>query len=255
MKGWGEAAGALVAAAVVGAVVLGPGVGASRAEQLPARTGAGSPVRISIVGVPADAPSGRWDPAARRWIFSPQGGRVVAEWETWRAEAARLEWDPESRTVELSGTVKLVGTELDAAAERVEIWYETRRVRLSGGARVDQFGMSGGSRAGRVRTLLAPTVELDDAAGVLVAEGGVELQQDDPRLWAQGDALRYDRGAGLIVLTSRQGAVRALFGEFELRRASRVEYRVESESLELFGPAEIVQREEGRPEAGSASTG
>ena len=225
------------------------GGGAGSASSAPA-----SPVRIAIVGIPADAQSGRWDPAARRWIFSPQGGRVVAEWEGWRADAARLEWDPDGRTVELSGSVKMTSAELDAAAERVQIWYEQRRVRLSGGARLDQFTVAGGKRGKLARTLLAPTIEMDDRAGILTAEPGVELRQDEPRLWATGDALRYERPSGLIVLTSRQAAVRAVFDGFELRRASRLEYRVETEELKLFGPAEIVQIEEQKAAAGSSGT-
>lgn len=243
---WGEP---VQAAAPSPPAPSAPGGGGAAGASAPA-----SPVRISIVGIPADAQSGRWDPAARRWIFSPPGGRVVAEWESWRADAARLEWDPDGRTVELSGSVKMTSAELDAAAERVQIWYEQRRVRLSGGARLDQFAMAGGKRGKLARTLLAPTIELDDRAGILTAEPEVELRQDEPRLWATGDALRYERGAGLIVLTSRQAALRAVFDRFELRRASRLEYRVETEELRLFGPAEIVQLEAREGAAGASGT-
>ena len=253
----------LLTAALLFAVV-GPWNGALEAAAPPPSSGggapstgtvSGSPVRISIVGIPADAQSGRWDPAVRRWIFSPQGGRVVAEWEGWRADAARLEWDPDGRTVELSGSVKITGAEFDAAAERAQIWYEQRRVRLTGGARLDQFRMTDGKRSEAARTLLASTIEVDDRAGVLTAESGVELRQTDPQLWATGDTLRYDRGADLIVLTSRQASLRAVFEQFELKRASRLEYRVDTEELKLFGPAEIVQKaQERKAPPGSAGT-
>lgn len=211
-------------------------------------------MRIAIVGIPADAQSGRWDPAARRWIFSPQGGRVVAEWEGWKADAARLEWDPDGKTVELSGSVKMTSTEMNAEAERVQIWYEQRRVRLSGVARLDQFAVTDGKRGKLARTLMAPVIEVDDRAGILTAESNVELRQDEPKLWAVGDALRYERDAGLIVLTSRQASLRALFDRFELKRASRLEYRLDTEELKLFGPAEIVQFEERQPAPGSTGT-
>lgn len=216
----------------------------------PARAGAAAgpaAVRVQIVGVPADAPSGRWDPQRHRWIFSPQGGRVVAEWEGWRSESDRLEWDPDAETVELSGRVQMTGPQLRAAADRAEIWYAQRRLRLSGSARLEQLGQEGARAGQALRVVTAPTIEVDDGAGVLTAGPQVQLSQQAPRLEASGETLRYQREAGLIVMTSQKGAVQATMEGFRLARASRLEYRIDTQELTLFGPAEIEQLQEGAP--------
>lgn len=239
---------AAVALALAGVLWgFAPGHGSATAEAAAAQapsapaTQENQPVRISVEGVAPDQQIGRWDPKARRWIFNPPGGTVVVEWGDWRAEAARLEWDSEGRTVELSGSVKLTQAEVDGAAERVMVWYDERRVRLSGSARLDQFEVVDHKRGKKVRTLTAPFIEVDDRRGLLVAESGVEVRQDDPRLWATGERLTYDRASELLVLTAKENRVRATLEGFKLEKASRIEYNAQTDEVRLFGPAEIIQ--------------
>lgn len=220
----------------------------------PGQAASPSPVRISVVGIPDDAPSGRWDPGVRRWIFSPAGGRVLAEWQGWRAEADRLEWDPEEETVHLSGSVRMTGPELRARADQVRIWYAQRRLVLTGAARLEQLPQQAATDGAPLRVVTAPTIEVDDAGGILTAEGGVELTQAEPSLWAAAESLRYDRQAGHIVMASPQSTVQARLDDFRLARASRVEYRVDNDELTLYGPAEIQQVQEASPSPSETGT-
>ncbi|NLG68134.1 MAG: hypothetical protein GX496_01005 [Firmicutes bacterium] len=230
---------------LLGAAVLATGVVVTAAQTDAAATSV--PVRVSIVGIPADAPSGRWDPELGRWIFSPHGGRVLVEWEAWRAEADRLEWDPDEETVQLAGGVRMTGPELRASAGQARIWYAQRRLVLTGAARLEQLPEQAAADAVPLRVVTAPTIQIDDAAGLLTAEAGVELTQSEPSLWAVAETLRYDRQAGRIVMASPESTVQARLDDLRLARASRVEYRLDSDELALYGPAEIVQVQEAAP--------
>ncbi|WP_324718245.1 LptA/OstA family protein [Carboxydochorda subterranea] len=233
-----------VVAASLGVLLAAEGAAAQAAAQpsAPGPAGQQAPVRIRIVGASQDELTGQWDPARQRMIFMPPKGRVVVEWSGWRAEGARLEWDPEGRVAVMTGSVRVYRPDVDAQAERLDAWYQQDRARLSGSARVDEWALTKGEQRGaHLRTLTAETIEMDEAKRLLVARGSVQVRQDDPRLEASGDDLVYDRNAEKVVLTSANQGVHALFDRFELSRASRVEYDVKTEQVRFFGPADIQQ--------------
>lgn len=219
-----------------------PGAAAGEAPSKPG----GQRLRISVVGAPPEAQTGRWDPQAGVWEFNPPPGAFVRiEWGPWEARGRSLRWYAGAQVAELSGEVSVRRPDLDASAARATVLVDARRAKLEGGARLVQYALDGEQRGRVLRTLTADVVELDDARQVAHATGSVRLEQPDPLFRANADQLDYAEGAGRLVLTARKGVSGQARG-YRLDGAPRVEYDVRTGELWLYGPA-AIQQVEGEP--------
>lgn len=197
-------------------------------------------LRVRVEGAGSEEMTGRWDPTTGVLAFKPPHGRVIVDWDGWQAYAASLEVDPDSQIATMTGPVALTQSELDASADRLEAHYGEGRAILTGHVRIEQWSVDeDGKRVAHLRTIRAEKAEVDDTARRFVATGKVEVMQDDPVFRAAGDTLAFDQEAGQAILTAAGDGVRAILDRYELTRAPKVVYDVETGALDFFGPADL----------------
>lgn len=234
----------LALTAAMGLAAAAPALAAQQpsAPAPPAGPGEGAPrVRLYVVNAPSDAVTARWDPAAGVWEFSPPAGATVqVEWGEWHLKANRARWDPSRQLAQLEGDVVASRPDLETFSPRLTVQASERVAVLSGGVRLVQYRADRGRRGGRLRSIEAQELQLDDRNGLLEARGQVQVVQDEPAFQARADRLVFDQSRSLAVLTADAGVSGEAQG-YRLTGAPRLEYHVETGELVLYGPASIQQ--------------